>query len=158
MAGGIAMIVVTGGVAAPVVGMAMLGGGMQGEIRSVFKEKCEFKDYIIATGLGTVVGAATGGAFVGASAALADVGGALTIGKQVAVGTISGTINGSLSSTGNNIEKVIVDKEKVSAKKFIKDAAFGTVLGVGSVGKYLFEGKDSKNYERIYRKSRKNEL
>ena len=131
VAGGVAIVATTGGVAAPIVGFALIGGGIQGGTRSVVKENLEFKDYMISTTLGAVVGAATGGAAAGASAALAGAGGALTVGQQAAVGTISGITNGFGSSVSNNIEKVIVDKERISSKKFIKDAAFGAVFGAG---------------------------
>ena len=119
------------GLAAPIGGMALIGGALQGGMRSL-REKCTLKELACSTGLGMAAGAATGGVTGLATAAMAGASSAaLTVGQQAGLGAITGFTNGACSSVAINVEKVKLDGEAVSGKTYVNDFFLGGALGAG---------------------------
>ena len=135
LAGGIVTCVFGAPVVGAVAGMGLIGGALQGGSRAVLNKKCDTKDFLYSTALGAIVGASTGAVTgVLSSVAAATVGNAvLSTGQQAAIGIAAGVTNGSLSSIAKNIERIVLDKEEISSKKMLKDAAAGAILG-GAIG------------------------
>ena len=139
--GGLVICAMTGGLAlAPMIagstiGFGMIGAGMSGASRSR-KEECTWQDWGISTSVGFAAGALTGGVVGGATAGIIGSGVALssaTIGQQVCIGTIAGSIGGASQSLANDAEQNLIDGKEIGAGKMLTNAlcssAVGTVVG-----------------------------
>ena len=92
-----------------------------------------------------VVGAANSGVTGLATDAVVGVGSdALTVGQQAGLGAFTGCTNGALSSVAYSIEKVLLDKEEVLAKKYVKDFFDWGKIGsaVGAAGGAITGGNN----------------
>lgn len=147
--GGLALTVLTAGLAAPVVvgvcgalGAGCLGGGVQSAIRTVSRKSiekgCDVKDYAKSFGLGFVAGAVTGGAGVGISAGIAGIGSAAThvsattVTELIGMGSSTAAIGGMAFSLAADSEKKFVDGVDVTWKQFVGHAAVGAVIGAAT--------------------------
>lgn len=133
------------GLAAPVsvavggvFGGGSLGAGLQSLQHTVSRKSVvdEFdnKQWLKKAGIGFVGGAATAGAAVGITAAVAGLGGAamesasLTIGQYVGIGAASGAVGGAATSLTTDA----ADGENVTWKQALAHAAVGAAVGAAS--------------------------
>ena len=165
--GGIALTVVTAGLAAPavvaaggVLGGALTGAGIQSLLhtvneKSVVTGECDTKQWLLKAGIGFVSGAAIGGAAVGITAGVAGLGSsamesaAVTTGQYMGIGAGTGAVGGAVSSIASDAGRKFVDGEEVTLKQVACRAAFGASIGAaagiagGAVSKALVGGQSS---------------
>ena len=164
---GIALTVVTAGLAAPavvaaggVLGGAMTGAGLQSlqhtvNEKSVVTGEFSAKQWALKAGIGFVSGAAIGGAAVGITAGVAGLGSsamesaAVTTGQYIGIGAGTGAVGGAVSSIASDAGRKFVDGEEVTLKQVAYRAAFGASIGAvagiagGAVSKALVGGQSS---------------
>ena len=148
--GGIALTVVTAGLAAPavvaaggVLGGALTGAGIQSLLhtvneKSVVTGECDTKQWLLKAGIGFVSGAAIGGAAVGITAGVAGLGSsamesaAVTTGQYMGIGAGTGAVGGAVSSIASDAGRKFVDGEEVTLKQVACRAAFGASIGAAA--------------------------
>ena len=164
---GIALTVVTAGLAAPavvaaggVLGGAMTGAGLQSlphtvNEKSVVTGEFSTKQWLLKAGIGFFSGAAIGGAAVGITAGVAGLGSsamesaAVTTGQYMGIGAGTGAVGGAVSSIASDAGRKFVDGEEVTLKQVAYRAAFGASIGAvagiagGAVSKALVGGQSS---------------
>ena len=147
---GIALTVVTAGLAAPavvaaggVLGGAMTGAGLQSlqhtvNEKSVVTGEFSAKQLLLKAGIGFVSGAAIGGAAVGITAGVAGLGSsamesaAVTTGQYMGIGAGTGAVGGAVSSIASDAGRKFVDGEEVTLKQVACRAAFGASIGAAA--------------------------
>ena len=147
---GIALTVVTAGLAAPavvaaggVLGGAMTGAGLQSlqhtvNEKSVVTGEFSAKQWLLKAGIGFVSGAAIGGAAVGITAGVAGLGSsamesaAVTTGQYMGIGAGTGAVGGAVSSIASDAGRKFADGEEVTLKQVACRAAFGASIGAAA--------------------------
>ena len=147
---GIALTVVTAGLAAPavvaaggVLGGAMTGAGLQSlqhtvNEKSVVTGEFSAKQLLLKAGIGFVSGAAIGGAAVGITAGVAGLGSsamesaAVTTGQYMGIGAGTGAVGGAVSSIASDAGRKFADGEEVTLKQVACRAAFGASIGAAA--------------------------
>ena len=147
---GIALTVVTAGLAAPavvaaggVLGGAMTGAGLQSlqhtvNEKSVVTGEFSAKQCLLKAGIGFVSGAAIGGAAVGITAGVAGLGSsamesaAVTTGQYMGIGAGTGAVGGAVSSIASDAGRKFADGEEVTLKQVACRAAFGASIGAAA--------------------------
>ena len=147
---GIALTVVTAGLAAPavvaaggVLGGAMTGAGLQSlphtvNEKSVVTGEFSTKQWLLKAGIGFFSGAAIGGAAVGITAGVAGLGSsamesaAVTTGQYMGIGAGTGAVGGAVSSIASDAGRKFADGEEVTLKQVACRAAFGASIGAAA--------------------------
>ena len=144
--GGLIVTAASAGVAAPalvatgaVIGSGMLGAGVQSLPQTVNREAigdgCDTKKWLAKAAIGSVAGAATGGAAVGITAEIVGIGSvasesaAVSLGQYLAVGASTGATGGAITSLGSDAAGKLVDGQDITWKQ-----ALGHALCGGGVG------------------------
>ena len=134
---GVALTVMTGGLAAVFGGAALVGAGSSMVINPISKkasgERMTGKDYVTDIAVGTVIGAASGG--IGASSSLLTKGssGVAKFGVRAGAGVLSGAAGGAISETGRAIKG-----EEVDAGSVVKSVGVGALCGgLGGAGSHI---------------------
>lgn len=170
-AGGIALTVVTAGLAAPavvaaggVLGGAMTGAGLQSlqhtvNEKSVVTGEFSAKQWALKAGIGFVSGAAIAGVAGLGSSAMESA--AVTTGQYMGIGAGTGAVCGAVSSIASDAGRKFVDGEEVTLKQVACRAAFGASIGAaagiagGAVSKVAKRVKKYSNDDKSVRLGKK---
>jgi hypothetical protein len=136
---GTAASLLTGGLAYwPMLAVNALGfgtasAGMSSISRS-FDEECKWENWGKSAAIGFVTGAVTGGVLGSMTDGVSVAN--MTAGEHVSMGGIAGSVGGLLQSVGSDIERNLLDGEKIGAAKILKNALCSAAIGaaVGAVG------------------------
>ena len=168
---GIALTVVTAGLAAPavvaagaVLGGAMTGAGLQSlqhtvNEKSVVTGEFSAKQWALKAGIGFVSGAAIAGVAGLGSSAMESA--AVTMGQYMGIGAGTGAVCGAVSSIASDAGRKFVDGEEVTLKQVACRAAFGATIGAaagiagGAVSKVAKRVKKYSNDDKSVRLGKK---
>ncbi|XP_055340391.1 uncharacterized protein LOC129589603 [Paramacrobiotus metropolitanus] len=137
VAAGVGLTVVTGGVAAVLIGGALVGGGASCITNPIAKamsgERMRGDDLLKEVAVGATIGVVSGGLSTGASLAAKGASTAVKAVAQIGAATTSGAVGGAVGEVARAI-----DGEEVTAKSVGKSVLIGTSLGmVGGAGAQL---------------------
>ena len=139
--GGGVLTFLTGGIATPVaiafkvLASSLIGGGVGSALRTISREfikyGCDLKKYFMSLAIGTIAGAATGGAGHGITGALEGVGNAVV--EYLTRDAATKAVGGVISLVFRKIEKMLLSGKDFSWKELLGHPVAGWLIG-GKVG------------------------